>query len=101
MAEKKTEVIFVNREKQERAQDILALISGARHARDAGEEMRIAHYTAILKEGKIGPADEGALRYIYERLGGLIRTREEQEVADQHAEEMQTSNRRKAIQNDK
>ena len=94
-------VILVNREKAERASEILALITGKKTAKNSGEEERRDRFTAVLAEKDINPKSKDALQAVYEILGGLVRTPEEQEAADENAADVRKKNKKRAIEADK
>lgn len=74
--------IFVNKEKEERALDIIKLITGRRvPIRDNDAEIdRKERFTIIFREDGIDPKSPEALEYLYTKLGGLIRTEEEEKI---------------------
>mgnify|MGYP001602935831 CR=1 FL=1 len=94
-------VILVNREKVERATEILALVTGKKVAKNSGEEERRDRFTAVLAEKEIKPNSKGALQAVYEILGGLVRTPEEQEAADENAADIRKKNKKRAIEPDR
>ena len=94
------DVVFANREKHERAQGILALITGKRAAQNAQEEERRDHYRAQLDAREIDPKSKGALQALYEILGGLVRTQDEQAEADENAREMRAGNKKRKVESD-
>lgn len=91
-------VVFVNREKLERAKDIVALVSGARVPKNEQEAERKEHYTAKFAEAEQNPKSKDALQFAYELLGGLVRTPEEQSEADAGKVAAQKRNKKKAVQ---
>lgn len=96
-----SEVIFVSREKLDRAKEIVALVSGAQAPRTAEEVERQAHYAMILSGRDINPKAKDALRAVYELLGGLVRTPEEQRAAEEQGKKMAAKFKKKAVQADK
>lgn len=95
----KGKVIFVNREKLGRAEEILRLVSGKRVPRNLQEQERKDHYSQILAADGVKTNDADALRYVYETLlGGLIRTPEQQKVADQNAAKQKAKLKKKKIE---
>lgn len=105
MAKKEKEgnedVIYVNAEKLLRAKDILLLVSGKRTPRNGTEQEIKEHWSGILADGGVKPADEEAERFVYEKLGGLVRTKKEEEEHEEVVEEMQKKNRSRKIEADK
>lgn len=84
------DVIFVNREKLNRAKDIIALVTQARIPQTAGEQERTERYTTLLQHHDVSPKSKDAVRFVYENLlGGLVRTHEEQADADEYAKQQQ------------
>lgn len=75
-------IIFVNADKKKRAEDIYRLITGKRMNEkvSAEEEMRLKErFIDLLAEKKIALKDaEECLVAIYELMGGVIRTPEQQ-----------------------
>lgn len=73
-------IIFVNQDKFKRAQNIVALLS--RDAKNAEEAETKEKFAAFVNEGKIDikkdKDKDGAIQFVYEKLGGLIRTQEQQ-----------------------
>ena len=92
-------LIFVNTEKLARAKSILSLVSGKTVPKNDQEAEKKDTYTAHLASAEIGVKDEGALRFIYEKLlGGLVRTPAEQEEVDEAAKEAAAKNKKKAVE---
>lgn len=79
------ETVFVNREKLERAKGILELVSGKRVPRTDGEAEQKERFAAIFADNDQDPKHKDALRFVYETLGGLVRTESEQKDADEAA----------------
>ncbi len=96
--DKKNNVFFVNPEKYDRAKDILALITGQKVAQKAEEEQRRDHYTRQLTKHEVDPKSEDAIPAIYELLGGLIRSSEEQKDAELRAKEAQKKGKKRLIE---
>ena len=81
--------VLVNEEKARRAQDIFGLVSGKVAPKDQMEIERKDRWTRHLAAGEIGLDDEQvATEFIYEKLGGLIRTPADQAKADRRKEEI-------------
>lgn len=97
----KSEVIFVNSNKFERATEIVALVSGKRVPRKPVEAERKQHWSEIMAESDVNPKAESAVRFVYEKLGGLVRTRDEQAEADRKAAEARKQNKKRKIEADK
>lgn len=91
-------VILVNADKVARAKDILDLVTGKRIPRDEGEGDRKDKFAQFLAEADVNPKGEDALQFVYEKLGGLVRTPSEQEDADEAADEARKKNKRRAIE---
>lgn len=91
-------VIFVNSDKVSRAKDIVALITGKRVPLDQGEADRKDKFAGFMAAADIDPKSEGAMQFIYEKLGGLVRTVREQEVADEQAAEAKAKGKKRAIE---
>lgn len=82
-----SDIIFVNSEKKLRAQYILDLIVGVKRPQDDNEVERREKFTGILSEAKVDPKSKDALQFTYEKLGGLIRTSEEQKAFEEKVKE--------------
>lgn len=75
-------VVYVNRDKLERAKDILALVSGKRAPNTDSEADRKERFSTLFATHEKSPKDGDALQFVYETLlGGLVRTPAEQEDA--------------------
>jgi hypothetical protein len=71
-------MIYVNQEKLKRAQEILGFITGKLVPQSDIEVERKQRFHAHLTAAKIPVDDKKALEFVYEKLGGLVRTEEEQ-----------------------
>jgi hypothetical protein len=91
-------VLLVNADKVARAKDILDLITGKRIPKGEGESDSREKFAGFLTIADIDPKGKDALQFIYEKLGGLVRTVREQEVADEQAVEMQKKGKKRAIE---
>jgi hypothetical protein len=91
-------IVFVNLTKKKRAQKILDLVTGKDVAKTQGEEDQVRSFSNLLGESKIDPKSEDALEFVYERLGGLVRTEAEQKAADLRKEEAQKKGRKRMIE---
>lgn len=79
-------IVFVNAEKLARAKDILELVSGKRAPRTDAEAEQKERYAGHFAAHDQKPQADDALRFVYETLlGGLVRTADEQEEADEAA----------------
>ena len=96
--DEKFNVVFVNGSKFRRAKTILDLIRGEKVPSKNDEIARKDHYTRQLAKNEIDVQSEEALPALYELLGGLIRTKAEQEFADEKAKEMKAKGKRKMIE---
>lgn len=90
--------ILVNKVKEERAKDILALVLGTRVPKNDGEADRRDKFTAFLAEGNVDPKKPEAVQFVYEKLGGLVRTESEQKEADKRKQEMQLKAKKRMIE---
>ena len=52
-------------------------------------------WAAILADEKVDPKGKDTVLWIYKKLGGLVRTHEEQVVADKKAAEMNKKSKKK------
>lgn len=68
--------VLVNTDKVQRAQSIIALLG--RQPKTPDEVDTKNKFTAILNSEGVQLTDETVLQFIYEKLGGLVRTEEEQ-----------------------
>lgn len=94
MAEK---TIFVNLEKKERAEIIVGLLTGKIFPKNPDEVERIAHYSRIASEGKVDLKSPSAITFFYEKLGGLLRTEEEEKVAKEKKVEAQKKGKKDSM----
>jgi hypothetical protein len=97
----KDAVIFVNKEKLSRAKDIVLLITAKRAPRETSEFERKEHYTGLLAAKGVKATDPKAVQAIYEILGGLVRTPEEQATADKKAAAAKAKSSKRKIEGDK
>lgn len=80
-------MIFVNQDKFKRAQDIVALFGNKPPKTE--EETRVrARFADLLATNGIKPESKDALQFVYEKLGGLVRTEEEQKEVEEQKEEI-------------
>lgn len=77
----KTNLIFVNQEKYKRAVAIVDVLS--RQAKNTEEAELKEKFTRILSEAKVDSEGDEAVKFVYETLGGLIRTTDEQEEVEE------------------
>lgn len=94
----KHKVVFVNPSKFKRAEVIVDLVSGKRVPRTNEEIERKDKFTRVLQEQEIDLKKDDAVPAVYELLGGLIRTPEEQKKADIFAEEARKKGKKKMIE---
>ena len=78
MAKAKTELVLVDQSKVARAEEIVALLGGKTPKTDAEQALR-ARFAELVKEEDV--AKEDYLEFVYTKLGGLVRTEEEEKVA--------------------
>jgi hypothetical protein len=71
-------MIYVNNDKLKRANEILGLINGTLVPQSDIEIERKSRFAAHLAAAKIKADSEGAVEFIYAKLGGLIRSEAEQ-----------------------
>ena len=91
-------IVFVNDEKKARAQEILDLVTGKTVPKNDGAEDTRAKFANFFSEAKVDPKGADALEFVYEKLGGLIRTEAEQKAADVKKKEAQAKGRKKMIE---
>jgi len=90
--------VLVNLSKKERAEAIVGFITGERTPADNGEAARADRFAKVLNEAKIDLKDKnGAILFVYEKLGGLVRTEEEQKQAEARKKEAQKKGKKKMI----
>lgn len=95
--DKKRKLVFVNGSKFKRAESILATLLGQKAVVKTEELQRKDHYARQIEAYGIDLQSEDALPAIYELLGGLIRTPEEQKHADEKAIDLKTKGKKKMI----
>ncbi len=94
----KEKLIYVNPVKEQRAKDILALVTGKTVIKTKDDEETREIFSAHLAEAEVDTKSDDALPCIYEKLGGLIRTPAEQKAADAAKIEMQKKGKKRMIQ---
>lgn len=70
----KGNIVFVNPEKYNRAVEIVALISGTQTVRTQDEAERKEKFAGFVAEAEVSPKGDAVVKFVYEKLGGLIRT---------------------------
>ena len=92
-------VIFVNQHKLDRSKEIINLINGDMVAVDSGQGDRAQRFHKMLNEAKIDLKEKDkAIQFVYEKLGGLMRTEEQQKKADVIKKEAQKKGKKKQIE---
>jgi hypothetical protein len=86
--DEKLKAVFVNGSKFKRAQTIVDLINGIKVPQKAEEQSRVDHYLKLINAHGIDLKSDEAVPAVYELLGGLIRTPEEQKAAEHKAIEV-------------
>ena len=87
----KTTIVLVNPVKEQRAKYIIALLGAHAVLRTDGDEDDQRKFGAILAEAGMKPDAPEAVQFVYEKLGGLVRTHEEQEQFDENVAEQKKS----------
>jgi len=90
--------VLVNTEKAERAQQVLNLLNGVTQPKNPDHQEMIRVFSGFLQEAKLSPKDAGAHELIYVKLGGLIRTEEEEKAAQVRKQEMQAKGRKRMVE---
>ena len=88
--------VLVNEKKVLRAKEIIDLLSGV--AKNEEEARTKERWQIMVDEAKVKQADY--LEFIYDKLGGLIRTPAEQKIAESKAKEMKAKYNKKTSHND-
>lgn len=92
------DAVYVNRDKLERAKDIVALVSGKRTPANDTEADRKERFAGHFATHEEDPKGKGAVRFVYEKLlAGLVRTPAEQEEAEADAAEARSKHKKKGI----
>lgn len=89
-------MVFVNLIKKERAEKIYAFLNGSEIAKDKVEADLADRFAKLCAEAKVD--EKGKLEFIYVKLGGLVRTEEQQRVAEAKKKEIQNRKGKKAIE---
>lgn len=84
-----SKTIYVNQSKKDRAEDIVAMLIGKKVPSDANETSLAERYGRVFKDEGIDPKKDGAVKFVYEKLGGLMRTEDEEKNAKVKKAEMQ------------
>mgnify|MGYP001563053322 CR=1 FL=1 len=92
----KEKIHLVNDEKVRRAKDILDLLQ--REGKDDGEREQKNKFAALLSSANLDPKSEEALRFVYEKLGGLMRTEAEQQAAEEKKAAIKEKGRRRKVE---
>ena len=79
-------IYYENPLKLSRAKDIISLLS--RTTKNDNEEDDKRKFGALLADKKIKPDSEDAITFIYEMLGGLVRTEKEHQAAEQNKKDI-------------
>lgn len=87
--------ILVNAEKVVRAQEILDYINNDKRPQSENEVERRDKFTTILAGANVDPKSKGALQFVYEKLGGLVRSESEQKAHDVKVAPLRAKSRRK------
>lgn len=95
------DVVFVNAEKLDRAKTIIELVSGKRTPIDGSEAEYKERWARHFANGEVDPKGKDALQFAYEKLGGLVRTPDEQQEADDNAKDAQRKMKRRSVETDK
>lgn len=88
--------VFVNQNKHDRAKEVMDLISGEIAATDNGQAARADHFSKLMSDAKVDTKD--GLKFVYEKMGGLIRTEVEQKKADAAKKVAQKKGKKKMIE---
>lgn len=91
-------VVFVNPQKYKRAEVIVALVNGTRQAITDQDQERKDKFTRLIQEQGLDLKKDDVIPAVYELLGGLIRTPEEQKEIEVKAVEMQKRGKKKMIE---
>ena len=83
-------IIFVNPQKLERAEKVYAFLVGKEVPRNTEEKERVDNWSLTIQSAKIDIKDEKeAIKAIYTKMGGLMRTEVEEVKAKQKKKEAQ------------
>ena len=91
-------IVFVNAEKKQRAEALLALVLGKVVPKDAIQDDQKTKFAGFLAEAKVDPKGPDALEFLYTKLGGLVRTPEEQKKAEAKKAEAQAKARKRKVE---
>lgn len=94
----KSSVVLVSFEKKVRAEAILNLVLGGKIPSTTGELAQKDKFSKLLAENDIDAKSAKALVFIYEKIGGLVRSPEEQAKADTKKKEAIASGKKRMIQ---
>jgi len=87
-------IFFENQDKLQRAQEILGFF-GTKPPKTEEEIRMKARFAELLATSSIKPDDKNALQFVYEKLGGLVRTEKEHAEAEAKKEEIKKRGRPK------
>jgi hypothetical protein len=95
------DVVLVNGNKVTRAKNIVELVSGRRTPLDQSEAELKERWSRHFANGEHDPKATTAVQFVYEKLGGLVRTKTEQEEADVNAADAKRQMKKRKIEEDK
>lgn len=84
--------VLVDGSKAQRAKEIAALVTG-KIAKNEEEAILQEKFSTLAKAEGVDVKKDDVVLFVYTKLGGLIRTPEEQAVADENAKEMRKKNK--------
>jgi hypothetical protein len=90
----KSDIVFVDRPKYDRAVSIVAAVNNANPRTAEAIEYK-SKFSALMAEADVDPKSPEAVEFVYDKLGGLIRTHEEHEVAEETKEKIKTKGKSK------
>lgn len=92
------DVVYVNEVKEKRAQRILDMLNGKAGAQLQDELETMERFRSHLADAGVKPDDAKAKQFVYEKLGGLVRTEAEQKAAVEKAKKAKESMRKRRIE---
>ncbi len=86
---------LINNDKKARAEEIVALVSGKKVPQSENESERKEHFAKILSVEGIDIKSVEAVEFVYEKLGGLALTEEENKKHQKRVAEAKGTKKKK------
>ena len=91
-------MIFVNERKKARAKDILDLVNGIIIPKNDYDDEVKNKFANFLAGAKIEAKSEKAIEFVYEKLGGLLRTEEQEKEAKKRKADIKAKGKKRMVE---